>query len=101
MKHSSAGRRPQNHSVTVEGNGSAKSQPGVTSEVVQVRQLEDELDAAIAELGDCAHRAMSTGDPAGAAEYAQRMNEAIRQRTPEHQARLARELDRRVQEAIR
>lgn len=60
--------------------------------------VQRELDDAICELGRCAERAMADGDPAGARIYSDRMMAAIKNRTPEHVARLEREAYDRVTE---
>jgi hypothetical protein len=61
--------------------------------------LELELDAVIHELGRASERAMAGGDPAGARIYTDRMMAAIRSRSPQHQARLTAEAQRRIDEA--
>jgi hypothetical protein len=60
----------------------------------------DELDAVICELGLKSEAAMAAGDKAGARELSDRMYAAIKSRTPEHQARLAEAVERRVRDEL-
>lgn len=58
--------------------------------------VEQELDDAIRELGAKAVQALQDQDPQGARILTNRMYSAIASRTPEHQARLAAEVERRI-----
>jgi hypothetical protein len=58
-----------------------------------------ELDAHIRSCGELAVTEEAHGNHEGAAWWTARMYEAIRSRTPEHQARLTADLDRRIDES--
>jgi len=57
-----------------------------------------ELDAVIRELGEKMVWAQNVGDPAGARIYLDRMTAVIKSRTPEHQAAIEAEIERRIDE---
>jgi hypothetical protein len=76
--------------------------PNPQADVVQnaqARQTEDELDAHIRSCGELAVTEEAHGNLEGAAWWTARMYEAIRSRTPEHQARLTADLEWRIDEA--
>lgn len=58
--------------------------------------VEQELDEVIRELGAKAVQALQDEDPQSARILTNRMYSAIASRTPEHQARLAAEVERRI-----
>lgn len=67
---------------------------------VPQHQVEAELDQVIRELGDKAVQALANEDPTGARILTSRMYAAIASRTPEHQARLAAEVEQRITEGV-
>jgi hypothetical protein len=81
-----------------EGNECVKNSQGVVGQVAQARQTEDELDAHIRSCGELAVTEEAHSNHEGAAWWTARMYEAIRSRTPEHQARLTADLERRIDE---
>lgn len=73
-------------------DGQCDSTPSVSA----VRQLEDELDQTIKDLGFAAVHAKAAGNHGSARELTNRMMAAIRDRTPEHQERLAAQARARI-----
>lgn len=57
---------------------------------------EQELDQHIRDMGRLSEKAMRDGDQAGARIWSDRMTAAIHSRSPEHQARLAAEVEERI-----
>lgn len=64
--------------------------------LLDVACVEQELDDVIRDLGAKAVQALHDADPTGARILTNRMYSAIASRTPEHQARLHAEVERRI-----